>query len=147
MSKEVETIAQRLDWLFENHLKPNGERYTYRDIEAITAQQGYKVDVATIGRLRNGQLRQPGLLKVRAISRAFGLEDARLLYDPAYTVEDVQRAATLALLDDPAVREIAFHAATALTEEQRRAVLEMIRVMAPAREGREEEQSTGAASA
>lgn len=54
-------------------------------------------------------------LKVCAISLAFGLDDARLLYDPAYTVEDVQRAATLALLDDPAVREIAFHAATALT--------------------------------
>ena len=130
MSEEVEAIAQRLDWLFENHRKDNGERYTYRDIEAITAEQGYKVDAATIGRLRNGQMQHPGLIKIRAISRAFGLEDPRLLYDPTFTVEDVQRAATLALLENPDVHEIAFRAATVLTDEERRAVLEMIRVIA-----------------
>lgn len=129
MSEVVEVIAERLNWLFENYLKPNGERYTYRDIEALTAEQGYKVDVATIGRLRNGQLKQPGLLKVRAISRAFGLENASLLFDPAYSLDDMQKAATVTVLDDPAVREIAFRAARGLNEGQRQAVLEMLRTI------------------
>ena len=132
MNKEVKTLAERLDWLLENSMKPDGTPFTYRELGALTEKEGYRVDAATIGRLRHGQIQHPSLLAVRALARVFGLSDPRLMYDDEFSEAELERDAHSELLSDPAVQEIAFRSAADLNEGQRAVVLQMLRVISDA---------------
>ena len=113
---EVKTIARRLDWLFIHHLKADGTTYTYAEIEAIMAKQStYRLDAATIERLRYGQIKEPSWLDLRTLGQAFGLTDPGFLCDDQqYTDHDLELASQAAPRGDDPMQQLSEQSAASM---------------------------------
>lgn len=72
-------IAQKVNFLFENCRKSNGERYTFREVSELS---GGAIDSTWLWRLSKGQSSRPGLTTLKAITDFFGI-------DPSYWFNDL----------------------------------------------------------
>ncbi|MFF5085325.1 helix-turn-helix domain-containing protein [Actinoplanes sp. NPDC000266] len=121
---ELDTLQERLAYLFDK-MRPAGKpRYTYRQAsDAIREDQGFTMSGAYIHQLTTGERVNPRIDQVRALARFFGVPPGFLLGDEgsdivAEQIERLQQAKEakerLQKLDDamkdPSVRLVALKA-------------------------------------
>lgn len=115
------TFSRRLDHLFKTITSPDGNEYTYIEVQNGTQQAA---TAAYIWRLRTERAKNPGYGVIKALSHFFGVS-------PSYFFEGDEQAAEQArnrlsdLYRDTTVEEIAL-LASQLDEKGRRAVLEFL---------------------
>src|ERR1051326_2997268 len=69
---EPSVIAQRLRYLFDNKRKPDGKRYSYREVlAAIDAQGGPSMSVGYLSQLVTGVRTNPMMDAVQALAKFF----------------------------------------------------------------------------
>ncbi len=73
-SKEKEyaqEIAGKVNYLFENFRKPDGHKYTFKEIEELTHGD---ITSSWISKLASGQSSRPGLPALRALTKIFAVD-------------------------------------------------------------------------
>ena len=123
------SLAGKVEWLFQNHTRPDGSPYSLREVEEGAAQLGHRISAASLRKIRQGQTRNPGYRAVVVLARFFGVSVTWLMED-AGGVEDacspLPPSADVALLSaTPEVTEIARRVSCFDTEVQR-AVLALV---------------------
>lgn len=73
-------MAEKLNYLFENFRKSNGQKYSYLEVENLT--QG-KVHNSWLSRAASGQSPRPSLRSLKALNDVFGV-------DPGFWFKDLQ---------------------------------------------------------
>lgn len=69
-------FGNKLEWLFQNVRKPNGEMYTDAEVEIATKRMGIPVTLSYVYRLRSGKARNPSFDKIKAFSKFFKVSPA-----------------------------------------------------------------------
>src|SRR5947209_4241795 len=118
-------IAQRLRYLFEHKRKPNGKRYSYREVlRAIDAQGGPSMSVGYLSQLVTGVRTNPMMDAVQALAKFF---EVPLSYFDAHenTEETNQKLKLVAALRHAGVQDVATRA-VGLPPESIELVLSMI---------------------
>ncbi|MBS2965937.1 helix-turn-helix transcriptional regulator [Actinocrinis puniceicyclus] len=104
---ESSVIAQRLRYLFENKRKPDGKRYSYREVlAAIDAQGGPSMSVGYLSQLVTGVRTNPMMDAVQALAKFF---DVPLSYFDAHenTAETNEQLKLVAALRHAGVQDVA----------------------------------------
>jgi transcriptional regulator with XRE-family HTH domain len=71
---EAGVIARRLQYLFDNKRKPDGKRYSYREVlAAIEAQGGPSMSIGYLSQLVTGARTNPMMDAVQALAKFFGV--------------------------------------------------------------------------
>ncbi len=73
-------MAEKINYLFEHFRKPNGQKYSYLEVENLT--QG-KVHNSWLSRTASGQSPRPSLRSLKALNEVFGV-------DPGFWFKDLQ---------------------------------------------------------
>jgi transcriptional regulator with XRE-family HTH domain len=118
-------IAQRLRYLFENKRRPDGKRYSYRDVlTAIESQGGPLMSIGYLSQLVTGARTNPMMDAVQALARFFGVP---LSYFDAHenTAETNAQLKLVAALQHAGAQEVAIRA-VGLPPESIELVLSMI---------------------
>jgi transcriptional regulator with XRE-family HTH domain len=68
-----ETLAQRLDKLFQSVRKPDGREYSHREVAETITSNGEPISHSYIGQLRAGDKDNPTLRHLRALAHFFGV--------------------------------------------------------------------------
>jgi len=112
------SMADKLDDLFNTFHDPEGNEYSYRDVESGTEGA---VSATTVWRLRTGQIQRPSLHVIEALAAFFGVpiayftaaespsgEAARNLKLAGRLRRAMVKEAALQIsdLDDPAIRDL-----------------------------------------
>jgi transcriptional regulator with XRE-family HTH domain len=118
-------LARRLKHLFETVLKPDGSRYTYREVVAgIQAQGGPDISVGYLSLLVTGGRANPMMDAVQGLAGFFRVPISYFdLTTDAKTIEEDLKVA--AAMRDAGVQEIATRSLD-LPEGSRQVVLDMI---------------------
>ena len=66
-----EELALKVNFLFDKFRKPDGQKYTFSEVEQRT---GGEVDQSWLWKLAHGQVSRPGLRVLKAISDFFGVD-------------------------------------------------------------------------
>lgn len=100
-------IAQRLRYLLDQKRKPNGKRYSYREVlRAIEEQGGPTMSVGYLSQLVTGVRKNPMMDAVQGLATFFGVSIS--YFDPKEdTTETNRRLKLLAALQYPGVLEVA----------------------------------------
>jgi len=104
---EPGVIAKRLQYLFENKRKPDGKRYSYREVlAAIEAQGGPSMSIGYLSQLVTGARTNPMMDAVQALARFFGVP---LSYFDAHenTAETNAQLKLVAALQHAGVQDVA----------------------------------------
>jgi transcriptional regulator with XRE-family HTH domain len=118
-------LAQRLRYLFENKRRPDGKRYSYRDVlKAIDARGGPSMSVGYLSQLVTGVRKNPMMDAVQALAAFF---EVPLSYFDAHenTAETNEKLKLVAALQHAGVQDVATHA-VGLPPESIELVLSMI---------------------
>lgn len=67
---ENEEIAAKIRYLFENYRKPDGNRYSYSEVEKLTNKE---VRNSWLSKLAKGKAGTPGLGVIKALTEFFGI--------------------------------------------------------------------------
>lgn len=67
----AQELARKINFLFDNFRKPNGDRYTFSEVEQ---RSGGEVDQSWLWKLAHGQVTRPGLRVLKAISDFFEID-------------------------------------------------------------------------
>lgn len=67
------TLARRLNRVFDRIRKPDGSRYSLREVADAVTTAGEPISFAYIGQLRNGEKDNPSLKHLRGLARFFGV--------------------------------------------------------------------------
>lgn len=67
----AQELAQKINFLFDNFKKPNGERYTFSEVEQ---RSNGVVDQSWLWKLAHGQVTRPGLRVLKTISDFFEID-------------------------------------------------------------------------
>lgn len=126
MSKDIEVLAERVNWLMEKCLKPDGSTYSYREVEEGTEQQGHRVDSATLWRIRNAKTNNPGYLTIEALARFFGIDDPATLWNDTLSEEEFLALVGKSLRTAPLVQKISLRAFD-LSERDQELILNLIK--------------------
>jgi transcriptional regulator with XRE-family HTH domain len=103
-------LARRLQYLFEHKRKPNGKRYSYRNVlTEIEAAGGPSMSIGYLSQLVTGVRTNPILDAVQALARFF---EVSLSYFDAHedTAETNARLKILAALQHAGAEEVAIQA-------------------------------------
>jgi transcriptional regulator with XRE-family HTH domain len=104
---ESGVIAQRLRYLFDNKRKPDGKRYSYREVlKAIDAQGGPSISVGYLSQLVTGVRTNPMMDAIQALAKFF---DVPLSYFDAHesTEETNEQLKLVAALQHAGVQDVA----------------------------------------
>lgn len=104
---EPGVIAKRLQYLFENKRKPDGKRYSYREVlAAIEAQGGPTMSIGYLSQLVTGARTNPMMDAVQALAKFFGVP---LSYFDAHeeTAETNAQLKLVAALQHAGVQDVA----------------------------------------
>jgi transcriptional regulator with XRE-family HTH domain len=104
---EPSVIAQRLRYLFDNKRKPDGKRYSYREVlKAIDEQGGPSMSVGYLSQLVTGVRTNPMMDAVQALAKFF---EVPLSYFDAHenTEETNARLKLVAALQHAGVQDVA----------------------------------------
>lgn len=95
-SREAEpgVLAKRVKWLFEHQSKPNGKRYSYRDVCREAARAGIDISPGYLSRLVNGLAENPTMEVLTALAKVFDVPFS--YFDPTESTEEQQAAKELA---------------------------------------------------
>jgi len=118
----MSTLARKIDLLFKNFKKPDGQEFTYQEVEEGTNKA---VTGAYVWKLRTGKAENPGYRVLKALSDFFGVSVSYFFDEQEPSEEYVQKLRLAAELHKAGVAHIALRASD-LDEAGRRAVLEMI---------------------
>lgn len=121
----VDTIGQKVEWLFKNILKADGSQYTNQEVEEGTEKLGYKVTVPTIWKIRHDKTRNPGYLTLRALALFFRVEPT-FFYEDELSLEELTEIKRRSIYMNSQVSEIALRASE-LDQKGRDFVLDMIK--------------------
>ena len=119
------TIGQKVEWLFKNIPKANGEQYTNQEIEEGTERLGHKVSVPTIWKIRHDKTPNPGYLTLRALALFFRVEPA-FFYKDKLSLEELTEIKRRSIYMSPQVSEIAL-CASKLDQKGRDLVLDILK--------------------
>src|SRR5579864_2922237 len=100
-------IAQRLQYLFDHKRKPDGRRYSYREVlAAIEAAGGPSMSIGYLSQLVTGARTNPMMDAVQALARFFGVP---LSYFDAHenTAETNAQLKLVAALQHAGVQDVA----------------------------------------
>jgi ESX-1-secreted protein regulator len=118
-------LAQRLRYLFDNKRKPDGKRYSYREVlKAIDQQGGPSMSVGYLSQLVTGVRTNPMMDAVQALAKFF---EVPLSYFDAHedTEETNQRLKLVAALQHAGVQDVAMRT-VGLPPESVELILSMI---------------------
>jgi len=118
-------IAQRLRYLFDNKRKPDGKKYSYREVlKAIDAQGGPSMSVGYLSQLVTGVRTNPMMDAIQALAKFF---EVPLSYFDAHenTGETNEQLKLVAALQHAGVQDIAMRT-VGLPPESINLVLSMI---------------------
>jgi transcriptional regulator with XRE-family HTH domain len=118
-------LAQRLRYLFEHKRKPDGKRYSYREVlKAIDERGGPSMSVGYLSQLVTGVRTNPMMDAVQALAKFF---EVPLTYFDVLedTAEANERLKLVAALQHAGVQDVAAHA-VGLPPESIELVLSMI---------------------
>ena len=124
-------IAERLDWLFQNILHPDGREYKYIEIQNKTEKLGRKVTASYIGKLRRGEQENPAWDVVSVLAQVFNVP-ITFFYQQQMTEEELERIKIATVLQEEKVGEIALKARD-LSPAQRKTILDVIDGMVDAK--------------
>ncbi len=113
-------ISKRLDLLFKTITKPDGQEFSYRDIEELT---GNAVSSTAIWKLRTGKTQNPKQSTLQALSEAFQVPIS-YFFAETVTSEDIP-AYREQYHSDMLVEQIALRSQD-LDNEGKRTILDMI---------------------
>jgi len=122
---ESSVIAQRLRYLFENKRKPDGKRYSYREVlKAIDERGGPSMSVGYLSQLVTGVRTNPMMDAVQALAAFF---EVPLSYFDAHenTAETNEQLKLVAALQHAGVQDVAMRT-VGLPPESIELVLSMI---------------------
>lgn len=122
---EASVIAQRLRYLFENKRKPDGKKYSYRELlRVIDAQGGPSMSVGYLSQLVTGVRTNPMMDAIQALAKAF---EVPLSYFDAHenTEETNEQLKLVAAIQDAGVQDVAMRT-VGLPPESVKLVLGMI---------------------
>ena len=103
-------IATRLQYLFENQRRPDGKRYSYRDVlTAIKATGGPSMSIGYLSQLVTGARTNPMMDAIQALAKFF---EVPLAYFDAHenTAETNAQLKLIAALQHAGVEEVAMRA-------------------------------------
>jgi hypothetical protein len=120
----LQTLADKIDWLFTHIHHSDGHEYSYQEVEAGTASLGYPVTGAYVWKLRKGQADKPNWLILRSLARFFRVPTS-FFYDDHLTTDQLERAQVEVILHEPEVRAIALRVAQ-LDTEARQVLLSLL---------------------
>lgn len=118
-------IAERLQYLFEHRRRPDGKRYSYREVlSAIEIQGGPSMSIGYLSQLATGARTNPMMDAVQALARFF---EVPLSYFDAHedTAETNERLKLVAALQNAGVQDVAMRT-VGLPPESIELVLSMI---------------------
>jgi transcriptional regulator with XRE-family HTH domain len=107
LKPEPGVIAQRLQYLFDNKRKPDGKRYSYREVlKAIDEQGGPSMSVGYLSQLVTGVRSNPMMDAVQALAKFF---EVPLSYFDAHenTAETNEQLKLVAALRHAGVQDVA----------------------------------------
>jgi transcriptional regulator with XRE-family HTH domain len=122
---ESSVIAQRLRYLFDNKRKPDGKKYSYREVlRAIDAQGGPSMSVGYLSQLVTGVRTNPMMDAIQALAKFF---EVPLSYFDAHenTEETNEQLKLVAAIQDAGVQNVAMRT-VGLPPESVKLVLGMI---------------------
>ena len=76
----MQTLAERVDWLFRQIRPSDKSEYTYQEVEAGTKQLGYPVTGAYVWKMRKGKAEKPNWLILRSLARFFKVPIATRIF-------------------------------------------------------------------
>ena len=79
--QDAQEIAAKINYLLSNYPKPNGERYSFQEVEDATNGE---VHNSWLSKLASGQSTRPGLKVITALTRVFGV-------DPGFWFKDLDQ--------------------------------------------------------
>ncbi len=77
MTKSLDTLADKIDYLFRNTKKPDGNYYTYEEVAASSPN----LSVANLSALRTGRKSNPSLKVIQALIEFFNIDDSNFFFD------------------------------------------------------------------
>lgn len=75
------SINQRVQWLFQNMLKPDGSQYTNREVEEAT---GGKVTARMLFNIRHNRIEKPNFVVLRSLAMFFKLGSVTYFYEDGH---------------------------------------------------------------
>lgn len=137
------TFADRLNYLFNARLSPSGKPFTNREVSVVSAGV---LSPQYISQLRRGEVTMPGIDKIHAFARAFGVPDTFFFggTSTAPQVDDLDEADLLReAARHPVMREILLES-RGYTSDEWAVMLDMMRyARAAIARGRTQEGSGG----
>lgn len=124
-SGDAGVIANRLQYLFEHKRRPDGKRYSYREVlAAIEARGGPSMSIGYLSQLVTGARTNPMMDAVQALARFF---EVPLSYFDAHenTAETNEKLKIIAALQHAGVQDVAMKA-VGLPPESIELVMSMI---------------------
>ncbi|WP_433606482.1 XRE family transcriptional regulator [Dactylosporangium sp. CA-139114] len=103
--------------LFEKVRKPNGERYTLREVADAVTSAGEPISYAYIGHLRSGEKDDPHLRHLRALAKFFGVPVEYFTSD-RIALEVDRELAVAALVNEVRARTVALRQSVVPEAEQ-----------------------------
>ena len=91
---EQGVLARRIKWLFDHKLKPDGKRYSYREVVRAAGELGIDISPGYISRLVNGLAENPTMDVLTVLGKVFGVEFS--YFDPNEPAEEEQARIELA---------------------------------------------------
>lgn len=128
-------FSRKLNLLFAEKRKENGEPYTDAEVEVGTAMLGERVTVSYLSRLRKGSSQNPTFGKIKVLSKFFGVE-------PNYFFnEDAEKSIDSYATEQKELDLLALRASNIENEEMRSMMLKMLEVIGQTR--KDENQGEG----
>ena len=113
-------IAEKINYLFENYRKANGQKYNYLEVEALT--EG-KVHNSWLSRVASGHSPRPSLWSLKALSKVFGVEPGFWFKDLDEWISEQKQRKTE--LENPEIQQIALRA-NKLSPQEKQVLLDLI---------------------
>ncbi len=119
-SEYAREISAKINYLFENYRKPNGQKYNYLEVEALS--EGI-VHNSWLSRVATGHSPRPSLWSLKALSKIFGVE-------PGFWFKDLEewileQAHKKEQLENPEIQQIALRANN-LSPQEKQVLLDLI---------------------
>ena len=118
----MDSLADKIDQLFQTRTRADGRQYSYQDVEQGT---DHAVTAAYVWKLRTGAATNPGYRVLEALAHFFHVPMDYFAAETPISDTQLQHLKLAAELDKAGVAQIALRASQ-LDERGRRAVLDML---------------------
>lgn len=121
-----QTLAEKLDYLFRTHRRPDGHEYSTRQVAAwIQEVRGHAVSPAYIWHLRSGERDNPTIRHIEDLAAFFGVLPHYFFEDEETERTQMALALLGALQQQPEVHHLAMRS-LGVSAESLRAIIETI---------------------